>query len=124
MKWKQFIFLSTLNVLLVLLVRAIDQSKWRIGNKWVKQNARGYEGQAEVLTSLVLECSTLTPSKFVVYYPCIIQLADGEQFDGCYSLDFRGTKQEVTIERLFEANFSSTDSITSNKTCFRCTYSK
>ncbi|ETT84272.1 hypothetical protein MKZ08_07950 [Viridibacillus sp. FSL R5-0477] len=84
MKWKQFIFLSTLNVLLVLLVRAIDQSKWRIGNKWVKQNARGYEGQAEVLTSLVLECSTLTPSKFVVYYPCIIQLADGEQFDGCY----------------------------------------
>ncbi|MGF9977326.1 hypothetical protein [Viridibacillus arvi] len=36
-----------------------DQSKWRIGNKWVKQNARGYEGQAEVLASIVLECSTL-----------------------------------------------------------------
>ncbi|MBK3496511.1 hypothetical protein JFL43_16935 [Viridibacillus sp. YIM B01967] len=93
-----------------------DQSKWRIGNKWVKQNARGYEGQAEVLASLVLKCSTLDRSKYVVYQPCIIQLADGEQFDGCYSLDFRGTKQEVTLERLFEANFSSTDSITSNKT--------
>ncbi|MFJ7953025.1 HipA domain-containing protein [Lysinibacillus sp. NPDC096418] len=93
-----------------------DQSKWRIGNKWVKQNARGYEGQAEVLASLVLECSTLDCSNYVVYQPCIIQLADGEQFDGCYSLDFRGTKQEVTLERLFEANFSSTDPITSNKT--------
>lgn len=93
-----------------------DQSKWRIGNKWVKQNTRGYEGQAEVLASLVLKCSTLDCSNYVVYKPCIIQLADGEQFDGCYSLDFRGTKQEVTLERLFEANFSSTDPITSNET--------
>lgn len=93
-----------------------DQSKWRIGNKWVKQNARGYEGQAEVLASLILECSTLDRSKYVVYQPCIIQLADGEQFEGCHSLDFRGTKQEVTLERLFEANFSSTDPITNNKT--------
>ena len=24
-----------------------DQSKWRVGAKWVKQNTRGYEGQAE-----------------------------------------------------------------------------
>ena len=93
-----------------------DQSKWRVGNKWVKQNTRGYEGQAEVLASLVLECSTLDPSKYVVYQPCIIQLADGEQFDGCYSLDFRGTKQEVTLERLFEGNFSTTDPITNNNT--------
>lgn len=46
-----------------------DQSKWRIGNKWVKQNARGYEGQAEVLASLMLECSTLDRSKYVVYQP-------------------------------------------------------
>ena len=34
-----------------------DQSKWRIGDKWVKQNARGYEGQAEILASLVLSCT-------------------------------------------------------------------
>lgn len=93
-----------------------DQSKRRIGNKWVKQNTRGYEGYAEVLASLILECSTLDCSKYVVYQPCIIQLADGEQFEGCYSLDFRGTKQEVTLERLFEANFSSTEPITNNKT--------
>lgn len=93
-----------------------DQSKWRISNKWVKQNARGYEGQAEVLVSLVLECSTLDHSNYVVYQPCTIQLTNDEQFDGCYSPDFRGTKQEVTLERLFEANFSSTDPITNNNT--------
>ena len=93
-----------------------DQSKWRIGNMWVKQNARGYEGQAEVLASLVLKCSTLDCSNYVVYQLCTIQLTDGEQFDGCYSPDFRGTKQEVTLERLFEANFSSTDPITNNNT--------
>ena len=93
-----------------------DQSKWRIGNKWVKQNARGYEGQAEVLASLVLKCSTLPSANYVIYQPCTIQLADGEQFNGCFSQDFRGTKQEVTLERLFEANFSSTDPITNNQT--------
>ena len=93
-----------------------DQSKWRIGNKWVKQNARGYEGQAEVLASLVLECLTFDRSNYVVYQPCTIQLTNGEQFDGCYSPGFRGTKQEVTLERLFEANFSSTDPITNKNT--------
>ncbi|WP_235616075.1 hypothetical protein [Metasolibacillus fluoroglycofenilyticus] len=36
-----------------------DQSKSRVGDKWVKQNTRGYEGQAEVLASLVLAHSTL-----------------------------------------------------------------
>ena len=56
-----------------------DQSKWRIGNKWVKQNARGYEGQAEVLASLVLECLTFDRSNYVVYQPCTIQLTNGEQ---------------------------------------------
>lgn len=64
---------------------------------------------------MILQCSTLEPSKYVVYKPCLIQLPDGEQLEGCYSLDFRGTKQEVTLERLFEANYSSTDPITNNK---------
>jgi len=88
-----------------------DQSKWRIGNKWVKQNARGYEDMAEVLASLILECSTLSKSNYVSYFPCLIDLPNGDLVQGCYSLDFRGTKQEVTLERLFEANFSSTDQI-------------
>lgn len=52
----------------------------------------------------------------MVYQRCIIQLTDGEQFEGCYSPDFRVTKQEVTLERLFEANFSSTDLITNSNT--------
>jgi len=92
-----------------------DQTKWRIGNKWVKQNTRGYEGQAEVLASLVLSCSTLLKSEYVEYFPCKIVLPDGKTSIGCYSYDFRGKLQEVTLERLFEANFTSTDYILNNK---------
>lgn len=92
-----------------------DQSKWRIGHKWVKQNTRGYEGQAEVLASLILACSTLQEKDYVKYYPCEIILPDGETSNGCYSHDFRGKLQEVTLERLFEANFTSTDPILNDK---------
>ena len=59
-----------------------DQSKWRIGDKWVKQNARGYEGQAEILASLVLSCTTLVPDAYVTYYSCLIELADEEHIHG------------------------------------------
>lgn len=79
-----------------------DQSKWRIRDKWVKQNARGYEGQAEVLASLVLSCITLVPDAYVTYYPCLIDLPDEEQSMGCYSHDFRGKLQEVTLESLLK----------------------
>ena len=92
-----------------------DQSKWRIGDKWVKQNTRGYEGQAEVLASLVLTYSTLQKKDYVNYYPCKIVLPDGDTSIGCYSHDFRGKLQEVTLERLFEANFTSTDPILNDK---------
>lgn len=88
-----------------------DQSKWRIGDKWVKQNTRGYEGQAEVLASLLVSCSALSEKEYVVYKPCTIVLPGGQRTHGCYSHDFRGKLQEVTLERLFEANFTSTDSI-------------
>lgn len=92
-----------------------DQSKWRIGDKWIKQNTRGYEGQAEVLASLVLSHSTLLETDYVRYYPCEIILPDGGTAMGCYSHDFRGKLQEVTLERLFEANFTSTDPILNDK---------
>lgn len=92
-----------------------DQCKWRVGDKWVKQNTRGYEGQAEVLASLVLACSTLQEKDYVTYDLCEIILPDGEQSIGCYSHDFRGKLQEVTLERLFEANFTSTDPILNDK---------
>ncbi|MER2009777.1 MAG: hypothetical protein ABS939_20260, partial [Psychrobacillus sp.] len=62
-----------------------DQSKWRVGDKWVKQDARGYEGQAEVLASLVLSHSTLQEKDYVKYYPCEIVLPNGETSIGCYS---------------------------------------
>lgn len=92
-----------------------DQSKWRVGDRWVKQNTRGYEGQAEVLASLVLTHSILHEKNYVKYYPCEIVLPDGEISVGCYSHDFRGKLQEVTLERLFEANFTSTDPILNEK---------
>lgn len=91
-----------------------DQSKWQVDNKWIKQNTRGYEGQAEVLASLILSCSTLTEREYVKYHLCEILLPNGETSLGCYSYDFREKWQEVTLERLFEANFSSTDSILNN----------
>ncbi|UJL46603.1 hypothetical protein KFZ58_01150 [Virgibacillus sp. NKC19-16] len=31
-----------------------DQAKWLVGDKWVKENPRGYENIAEYITSLVL----------------------------------------------------------------------
>ena len=34
-----------------------DQSKWLIKEKWVKQNARGYEDIAEYVASLILKAS-------------------------------------------------------------------
>lgn len=88
-----------------------DQSKWRVGNNWVKQNTRGYEGQAEVLASFVLAHSTLRKTDYVMYHPCQIILPDGETSVGRYSHDFREKLQEVTLEHLFEANFTSTDPI-------------
>ena len=50
-----------------------------------------------------------------MYHPCEIILPYGDKSLGCYSHDFRGKLQEVTLERLFEANFTSTDPILNNK---------
>lgn len=86
-----------------------DQSKWHVNNRWIKKNTRGYEGQAEVLASLILSCSTI--KEYVAYSPCEILLPNGDTAIGCYSYDFRGKLQEVTLERLFEANFTTTDAI-------------
>jgi hypothetical protein len=91
-----------------------DQSKWLVGNKWLKENTRGYENMAEYAASLILDSSTLPKASFVPYTPCLIEKSDGTVVEGCYSIDFRGHLQEVTLERLFEANFETTDEILSN----------
>lgn len=46
---------------------------------------------------------------------CDIHLPEGDTSVGCYSHDFRGILQEVTLERLFQANFTSTDPILNDK---------
>lgn len=91
-----------------------DQSKWRIGNKWVKQNSRGYENLSEYVASLILKSSTLASDEYVVYYPCKLLFPTCQTYFGCYSYDFRDKKQEVTLERLFEMNFQTTSDILSD----------
>lgn len=91
-----------------------DQSKWLLGNTWVKENNRGYENIAEYVAFLILESSNLPKTSFVPYTPCLIEKSNCTVTDGCYSNDFRGSLQEVTLERLFEANFESTDDILGN----------
>lgn len=91
-----------------------DQAKWIIGDKWVKENTHGYENIAEYITSLLLESSTIPSTSYVTYTPCFIEKPDGTVKEGCYSRDFRGKLQEVTLERIFEANFETTDNILNN----------
>ncbi|KIY22451.1 hypothetical protein [Mesobacillus subterraneus] len=91
-----------------------DQSKWLVENKWIKENTLGYENMAEYVDSLVLDSSTLPKNSFIPYIPCLIEKQDGTVKEGCYSVDFRGHLQEVTLERLFEANFETTDDILNN----------
>lgn len=91
-----------------------DQSKWIVGETWIKENTRGYENMAEYVASLILDCSTIPKTSFVRYTPCLIEKLDGTVTKGCYSMDFRGPLQEVTLERLFEANFETTDDVLKN----------
>lgn len=88
-----------------------DQSKWLVGDTWIKENTLGYENMAEYVASLLLNSSTLPKTSFVPYTPCLIDKHDGTVTEGCYSKDFRGPLQEVTLERLFEANFETTDDV-------------
>ncbi len=91
-----------------------DQSKWLVGDKWLKENTLGYENMAEYVSYLVLSCTTLPQTSYVAYTPCLIEKLDGTITKGCYSKDFRGSLQEVSLERLFEANFETTDDILNN----------
>ncbi|OLS38297.1 hypothetical protein BTR22_07375 [Alkalihalophilus pseudofirmus] len=91
-----------------------DQSKWLVGDKWIKENTRGYENMAEYVASIILKSSTLPKTAYISYTPCLIEKYDGIVKEGCYSLDFRGSLQEVTLERLFESNFETTDDILNN----------
>ena len=91
-----------------------DQSKWLVDDIWIKENALGYENMAEYVASLVLSSSTLPTTSYVSYTPCLIEKHDGTVKEGCYSRDFRGPFQEVTLERIFEANFETTDEILNN----------
>lgn len=91
-----------------------DQSKWLVEGKWYKENSLGYEHIAEYVATLVLKSSNLPASSYVTYTPCLIEKFDGTTKEGCYSHDFRGTLQEVSLERLFESNFETSSDILQN----------
>ena len=80
-----------------------DQTKWKIGNKWVKSDKFGYEGVAEHLSSKILEFSNIkTP--FVKYD--IVNIIDNEfSFNGCVSEDFMQDDEIfISLYRLFFQN--------------------
>lgn len=77
-----------------------NQAKWCLNNSlWLKADFLGYEGLTEYVTSCLLTHSNI-PS-FVRYFPCFISniMDDGtiEHLVGCYSDDFRGSKDIVTL---------------------------
>lgn len=109
------IHISTKAIPIISISSKGDQSKWHIGNQWIKQDARGYEGIAEHVASLILQNSTLNPTEYVTYIPCSVIFDDGTKKSGCLSSDFRGKdEQEISLERLFEKYFLSTSDILGN----------
>lgn len=76
-----------------------NQLKWKDGEWWYKADQMGYEGMAEVITSHLLQHSTL--SYETVYEPVTIEYK-GTSLTGCKSRNFLGEKEEiVTLEHLF-----------------------
>ncbi|MBF8984877.1 hypothetical protein IZY60_15150 [Lutibacter sp. B2] len=79
-----------------------DQSKWKVGNKWVKADTQGFEGLAEEFTSLFLSC--IQNIGYVPYHTCYIKKDNKEILRGCYSEDMFKNENEifVTIHKLYE----------------------
>lgn len=74
-----------------------SQQKYFKDGIWYKKDFFGGEGQAEELASLLLSCSNLEPSQYVMYQQIRLNYSDG-----CCSEDFlKPNEQFVTIYRLY-----------------------
>ena len=72
------------------------QKKYYDKGKWYKENYSGYEGTAEYLASLVLQCSNVTD--YVSYEKCMI---NGKK--GCVSINFLGENEAyISLDRLHD----------------------
>lgn len=81
-----------------------NQMKWRQDGYWYKADQFGYESLAEIVTSRLLQQSSILD--VTEYHPIVI-CYKGRYFRGCYSKDFRKTEELlVPIERLFK-NYTS-----------------
>lgn len=79
-----------------------DQSKWKVGNLWVKADTQGFEGLAEEFSSLFLSC--IENIDYVPYYTCTIEKENGDKARGCYSESMFRNIDEVyiTFHKLYE----------------------
>ena len=74
------------------------QDKFFNDGLWFKLDRHGGEGIAETTASLILKASGLAASKFVEYFPCVI---NGK--NGCYSKNFlKKDESFITIYRLYK----------------------
>ena len=74
------------------------QDKFFKDGLWFKLDRHGGEGIAQTTASLILKNCGLAPSKFVEYYPCVI---NGK--NGCYSKNFlKEDESFITIYRLYK----------------------
>lgn len=79
-----------------------DQSKWKVGNLWIKADTQGFEGLAEEFSSLFLSC--IENIDHVPYYTCTIEKENGGRARGCYSESMFRNIDEVyiTFHKLYE----------------------
>lgn len=81
-----------------------NQIKWKHNNLFIKLNCLGYEDIAEVLVSHFLSFTNLREYEYVKYYSCEIYEDGVFLGNGCYSYDFVGNYNEVTISNILDDN--------------------
>lgn len=77
-----------------------SQIKYYKDNKWYKVDNVGGEAESEVLSTILLECSNISPESFVHYSKILIN-----NQPGCVSDDFRTSpycEEFVTLYRLYK----------------------
>lgn len=90
-----------------------SQQKYFKDGIWYKKDFFGGEGQAEELASLLLSCSNLEPSQYVMYKQIRLNHSNG-----CCSEDFlQPNEQFVTIYRLY-VNMRGLTSCRLQKSCW------
>ncbi len=83
------------------------QMKWVANGKFYKLSLLGYEHVAEVLVSELMHCSSLSPTEYVIYSPCLIR-EDGKVLgQGCYCESFlKDDEYEVSVANILDSRLA------------------